>query len=134
MKGTTRRKPMWCGGGLALLAEMTGLAGRGVHQAAGAARPVAAIADKRPTKDAYIGRLARLCDARHRAVVSLGVPFSSPRDYARRGADKIRKLGVIELVQGEPVAALPDAQMAPAEQHQEPFEQRRLHQRISKTS
>jgi hypothetical protein len=49
-----------------------------------------AITDKRITKEEFIRRLTRVCDARHRAVVSLGVPFTSPRDYAKRGADLMR--------------------------------------------
>jgi hypothetical protein len=57
---------------------------------AGAAVPPAAVASAKPTKAEFVRRLARLCDDRHRAVMSLGVPFTSPRDYASRGSDLMR--------------------------------------------
>jgi hypothetical protein len=60
--------------------------GAGDQVAVGATSP----ADRRPSKPEFINRLTRLCDARHRAVTSLGVPFKSPDDYARRGLDLIR--------------------------------------------
>jgi hypothetical protein len=49
-----------------------------------------AIAAKRITKADFIRQLSRICDARHRAIVSLDVPFTSPGDYAKRGSDLMR--------------------------------------------
>jgi hypothetical protein len=84
-------RPGWRGA-LGLVVPLLALGGFGAddNRAVGATYPPAVAADKRPSKSEFVRRLARLCDARHRAVISLGVPFTSPRDYARRGSDLIR--------------------------------------------
>jgi hypothetical protein len=92
MGAPSRRRPTWIVSGLAFLLALTVVAGLGAggQQAAGATRPASAITNRRPTKDEFVDRVARLCDARQRARASLGVPFTSPPDYARRGPDLIR--------------------------------------------
>jgi hypothetical protein len=92
MGARSQRRPARVVASLALLVALAAFLGlaAGGQKAAGALRPAPAMVDKRPTKEEFVRRFARLCDARHRAVTSLGVPFTSPPDYARRGPDKIR--------------------------------------------
>jgi hypothetical protein len=92
MGAPSRRRLTWAVGSLAFFLALTVIAGlgAGAQQSAGAMRPASAITDRRPTKDEFVDRVARLCDARQRARASLGVPFTSPPDYARRGPDLIR--------------------------------------------
>jgi hypothetical protein len=92
MGAPSPRRPIRLAGSLACLVALTAFAGLGAggQQAKGAVRPAPAIADKRPTQKEWNKRFERLCVARKRAIHSLGVPFTSPADYAVRGPDLIR--------------------------------------------